>query len=296
MPKCNCCGASKRAELFQSHIYTLGRCTACNLHYVDPMPDGDERLADVKAGQYGDGQKVMDAKQQLAAEHMMEPRLRQYIDLARRWSPTGRFLDVGCGAGFLMTLAQRAGYVTEGIELTADRHAMASYTTGSVIHDQAVEDIALDSGAYDVITLINVFSHLADPGRTLAELGRILRPGGALIVATGEIAGRVKKAHLPEWTLGDELFFLGVGTLDRYAGARGMEVVESHKVWLPDSIYTRDRFEVKGRSHLRNAMKLGFVTVPGALPALRYAMKRRQADNPIYSAVYVLKHSEMLEK
>lgn len=291
MPTCNCCGANERAELFQSYIYTLVRCTTCNLHYVDPMPNAEERLADVSAGQYGDGQRVMDAGQQLAAERRMERRLQQYIDLARRWSPAGRFLDVGCGAGFLMTLAQRAGYVTEGIELTADRYTVALQTTGSVIHDQPVEELVLDSDAYDVITLINVFSHLADPGRTLAELGRILRPGGVLLVATGEITGEVRKEHLPEWTLGDELFFLGLGTFDRYAEKSGMEVVETHKVWLPDFIYTRDRFKVKGRSPLRNATKFGFLAVPGALPALRYAMKRRQADNPIYSAIYVLQRS-----
>lgn len=289
MTTCDCCGASERVELFQSYIYKLGRCKSCNLHYVDPMPNADERMADVNAGRYGEGLHVINATQQLAAEQLMAPRLQRYIDLAKSWTPAGRFLDVGCGAGFLMTLAQRAGYVTEGIELTADRCMMASQTTGSIIHDRPVEDLDLESEAYDVITLINVFSHLAAPSRTLAELRRLLRPGGIVLVATGEITGEVRKEHLPEWTLGDELFFLGVGTLERYAEKAGLEVVETKKVWLPESIYTRERFKVKGRSSLRNAIKFGFVVVPGALPALRYVMKRRQADNPIYSGVYVLR-------
>lgn len=289
MATCDCCEASDRAELFQSHIYTLVRCTTCNLHYVDPMPNSAARLADVKAGRFGAGQQVMSAEQQLAAEKTMESRLEQYIGLARNWAPTGRFLDVGCGAGFLMSLAQRAGYETEGIELTADRHAMASKVTGSVIHDQPVEDLRLSADAYDVITLINVFSHLSEPSRTLSELARILRPGGILVLATGEIRGEVRKEHLPEWTLGDELFFLGEGTLERYAKLLPMDIVESRRVWLPESIYTRARFRVKGRSHLRNALKLGFIVVPGALPVLRFAMKHRQADNPIFSSVHVLR-------
>lgn len=287
MPICNCCGSSGRVELFQANGYNLGRCTDCDLHYVEPMPDPEARLADVHVGRYGDGLQVIDAEKQLAAEHARIKDFQNYVDLARKYSPGGRFLDVGCGAGFLMTVAQRAGYTPEGIELTADRLVVAA-RFGITVHDRPLEQLAIPDETFSAISVINVFSHLADPAATFTEVTRVLRPGGVVVVATGEIDGTVRQEHLPEWTLGDELFFLGKRTIDRLADRAGLRVVERQRTWLPDALFSPNNLRIKGRSRRRNAIKTALLVTPGALPALRYVIRRRQADNPIHSAVFVL--------
>lgn len=287
---CNCCKTADCTPLFKSYVYTLVRCNSCNLHFVDPMPDESSRMKDVHEGRFGDDQKVIAADGQYEAEQTMEVIFQGYLDRIQRYVPDGHLLDVGCGAGFFMVLAQRAGFHTTGIELTADRLAKSRATTGSVIHDKPVEQLDLPEGSFDAITLVNVFSHLADPLRTLTTLSKLLRPGGVLLVVTGEISGApVRPEHLPEWTLGDELFFLGEGTMARYAEAMGLEVASVDKRWLPDALYSRERFRVMGRSPIRNAAKRFFLVAPGALPLLHWAMSKRQADNPIHSAVFVLR-------
>ena len=287
---CNCCGVSDYSPLFTCYIFTLVRCNNCGLHFVDPMPDEARRLEEVKEGRYGDGQRVIDAAGQLRAEQALSPLFRAYLDRVRGIVPSGRLLDVGCGAGTLMRVAMESGFVVEGIELTADRLAKARETTGAVVYDKPVEALGLAESSYDVITLVNVFSHLADPRRTLLEIARLLRPGGVVMLATGEISGvPVRREHLPEWTLGDELFFLGDGTIDKFAEQLGLEVASADRRWLPDALYSRERFRVMGRSARRNAVKRAFLVVPGALPTLHWAMSRRQADNPIHSAVFVLR-------
>lgn len=290
MPVCNCCGAATQRRLFKSHIYTLLQCSTCNLHFVDPMPDSAARMEDVHSGRYGDDLQVLGADGQYSAEQAREPILSGYIELAKKYRSEGRMLDVGCGAGYLMVLAQRAGYKTDGVELTADRHAKAVSTTGSMIYDQPIEDLDLPAETYDVITMINVFSHLANPLRTLKRVAQLLRPGGVIILATGEITGApVRHEHLPEWTLGDELFFLGENTIDRFAESMGVDVAGAHRTWLPDALYSRDQFKIMGRSAKRNAIKRAFLATPGAITLLHYVMTRRQADNPIHNAVFVLR-------
>jgi ubiquinone/menaquinone biosynthesis C-methylase UbiE len=287
MPTCNACGGHDRDDLFTVNGFTLGRCTTCNLHYVDPMPDHDERMADQAAGEYGDGKQVLDADKQLASERTRTAQFQRYLDLVDKWTKPGKLLDVGCGAGHLLTLADQAGYHPEGIELTTERVVVAG-RTGATIHVQPVEELSLPADRYAAITMLDVFSHLADPKATFVELGRLLQSGGVLVVATGEIDGHVRIGHLPEWTLGEELFFLGAGTINRFADAAALEVVDTQRTWLPEAIYTRERFRIRGRSRARNAVKTAMLA-PGLLPAARWVMKRRHADNPIHSAVYVLR-------
>lgn len=290
MQVCNCCGVSDFVPLFAHHVYTLTRCNNCNLHCVNPMPNHEERLKQVHAGRFGDGQRVIDAMGQLRAEQALMPLFASYVGRVRGFVPSGRLLDVGCGAGTLMRVAKQAGFLTEGIELTADRQAKAQEVTGDTVYDKPVEELGLTDASFDAITLVNVFSHLADPRRTLSALSRLLRPGGVMLIATGEIAGLpVRKEHLPEWTLGDELFFLGDGTLHKFAELLQLEVASADRTWLPDALYSRERFRVMGRSFRRNAVKRALLIVPGALPALHWAMVRRQADNPIHNAVFVLR-------
>lgn len=84
------------------------------------------------------------------------------------------------------------------------------------------------------------------------------------------------------------MFHLGAGTIDRYADGVGMEVVETRRTWLSDAIYARERFRVRGRSRIRNGIKSAML-MPGVLAAALWVIRRRQADNPIHSAVYVLR-------
>jgi SAM-dependent methyltransferase len=289
MSSCDCCGSGERVKLFEANGHQLVRCTDCSLHYVDPAPDKSGRRAEVHAGRYAGNRQVIDAERQLAAEAAQRAQFQRYLTLVQDFGlGSGRFLDVGCGCGYLLTLAQQDGYQVEGIELTADRQQMASAVTGAVIHAQPVEDAPLPAASYSVITMINVFSHLAEPQATFAEVERMLVPGGVAIIATGEIDGHVRREHLPEWTLGDELYFLGPGTLSRYASQAGLDLVHEERTWLPDALFTRERFKVSGRSRSRNLLK-SMMLAPGLLPAARAVVKRRQPDNPIYSGVSVLR-------
>lgn len=286
---CDCCGSDRWDELFSENGVRLGQCPECDLLYVADIPDADARMTEMEEGHYAGSQEVLDASRQIAAERVLaDSRFRGFVDLASSLGASGRWLDIGCGAGMLLSLAADAGFTGEGIELNADRRAVAEEVTGMVIHKDPVEDLAFPDDSFDVISMINVFSHLTSPSTTFAELRRILRPGGLLVMATGEITAGAQKSHMFNWNLGDHLYFLGDRTMDRYAEKIGFEVRHHDRRWLPDEMYSREWLKAKGRSPAKNAIKTAVDKTPGGLKLMRAVMLRVQKDSAAHASVFGL--------
>ena len=286
--RCDCCSGDRWHQLFSENGVHLGSCPDCDLHYVREMPARERRMTDMEEGHYAGSQEVLEASRQLASERVLEQRFQGFVDLARAHVPSGRWLDVGCGAGLLLALARRSGYQAEGVELNADRRATAQ-AGGFTVHGVPVEDVGYPDDSFDVVSLINVFSHLTSPTQTFEELRRILRPGGVAVMATGEITAGAQKSHMLTWNLGDHLYFLGDRTMKTYADLLGFTVVHHERRWLPDEMFSREWLKVRGRSRKKNLVKAAIDRTPGGLAALRAVMLRRQQDSAAHSGVFVLR-------
>jgi 2-polyprenyl-3-methyl-5-hydroxy-6-metoxy-1,4-benzoquinol methylase len=106
--------------------------------------------------------------------------------IAQKLRPGG-VLDVGCGAGdFLLTLP--ADLKKCGVEPSVAA-AAAARARGISILAPTLEDLSPDAG-FDVITMIDVIEHVADPAGLLDQALPHLAPGGSLVIATGD-AGNV---------------------------------------------------------------------------------------------------------
>lgn len=279
---CDCCGASAWSYLFTEGGVDLGRCTSCGLHSIAQMPSSEQR---------GEANEdlVIDADIHFQDEQLRHNEFQKYLDALLRFAPPGKWLDIGCGTGTLIRLAQQRGLSVEGIELTQQRASIARRVTGAVIHELPLEQLSLPRAAFSAVTTVNLFSHLRHPSQTLAAIGRVLRPGGILLLVTSEIGPGLKQMHNFHWALGEHLYFLGEATIEQYAQRLGFQVVSRERVWLPDEVYSREWFRLKGRSAIRNAAKKIILYTPGALPVLRrLVFNTRQKDNPVYSSTLIL--------
>jgi len=93
----------------------------------------------------------------------------------------GRILDVGTGRGELVDAATRQGWQAVGIEPSAS-FAEHAARTGAEIRRETLHECRFDAEYFDVVILAAVLEHLYNPDETLAEVSRILRPGGALFL------------------------------------------------------------------------------------------------------------------
>ena len=101
-----------------------------------------------------------------------------------------RLLDIGCGGGLLSEPMTRLGFAVTGVDAsernigTASVHAAES---GLAIDYRASTAEALEAAGekpFDIILNMEVIEHVADPGEFLRTCGRLLAPGGLMIVAT----------------------------------------------------------------------------------------------------------------
>jgi SAM-dependent methyltransferase len=103
--------------------------------------------------------------------------VRRYLDAL---PPGTRVLDAGCGEGVLVE--EYAGRLAiEGVD---DNYASAHVTRGSILA------LPADDGRYDRVLCLDVLEHLAyaDQSAALAELFRVLVPGGELLVTVPNLA------------------------------------------------------------------------------------------------------------
>lgn len=90
--------------------------------------------------------------------------------------PGSRVLDAGAGDAPYAELFAHCEHVTQ--EWTESPHAGAR--SADVIAD--LHDLPLPGGSFDGVLCTEVLEHLADPGRALRELHRVLRPDGRLLL------------------------------------------------------------------------------------------------------------------
>jgi SAM-dependent methyltransferase len=105
--------------------------------------------------------------------------------LARSPVPLGGalVLDAGAGTGAVSTAAGAAGarVVATDVALDMLRHDRGTRPPGVAADVLA---LPLRDGCVDVAATAFVLNHLDDPAAALRELGRVVRPGGAVLAAT----------------------------------------------------------------------------------------------------------------
>jgi 2-polyprenyl-3-methyl-5-hydroxy-6-metoxy-1,4-benzoquinol methylase len=98
-------------------------------------------------------------------------------------------LDVGCGPGFALDAAKRAGLETFGIELSRTAAAEAS-KRGHMIFPVLLEKMdAVWEGKFDLISLNQVLEHVPDPCELVKQCIRFLSPRGAIAIAVPGATG-----------------------------------------------------------------------------------------------------------
>jgi ubiquinone/menaquinone biosynthesis C-methylase UbiE len=98
-------------------------------------------------------------------------------------------LDVGCGAGDVSALLKARARtvvsfdVAQSNALQTRRNLMARFHDAVVLRAGA-EELPFPSGRFDAVVLADVIEHIPRREQAVAELARVLRPGGLLVMAT----------------------------------------------------------------------------------------------------------------
>jgi ubiquinone/menaquinone biosynthesis C-methylase UbiE len=117
------------------------------------------------------------------------PQMREYAALADRIAAErpGRMLDWGCGWGQVTALLRERGVDVHAFDYRPEEGAVGDAPLErfpEIACTFSPEPVALPFGdaSFDAVLSCGVLEHVQDPSGSLAELHRILRPGGRLYV------------------------------------------------------------------------------------------------------------------
>ncbi|HEV8571557.1 MAG TPA: methyltransferase domain-containing protein [Actinomycetota bacterium] len=106
----------------------------------------------------------------------------ELVELARP-SPGDRYLDVGTGPGTLARLLSPRVSLTVGTDLTGEmlRLYVEAVPTARAVQADALS-LPFAEASFSLVTNGSVLHHLDDPERSLAEVARVLSPGGRFLL------------------------------------------------------------------------------------------------------------------
>jgi ubiquinone/menaquinone biosynthesis C-methylase UbiE len=106
------------------------------------------------------------------------------VDSVTRELPIGRALDAACGTGRHAAYLHDRGCTVTGVDQSLEMLAVARNKLPEVHFEQGdIEQLAFADGSFDLVVIALALCHLADPTAAVAELARVLRPGGTLVIA-----------------------------------------------------------------------------------------------------------------
>ncbi|WP_242392517.1 class I SAM-dependent methyltransferase [Anaeromyxobacter oryzisoli] len=240
--------------------WTLWRCAGCGAAFLDPRPTlGGIGLA-YRCYYTHDASRARHVFSEGTGVGLLLRRLRlfAYYDDAfgyalrpaapgaaflTRWSaarraradhlirhlpaPSGRarLLDVGCGNGDFLRIGRALGFDVVGLDLDEVAAARAR-ASGLAVHVGTLDDVALEPGTFEHVTLSHVLEHVHDPVGALRRVHALLRPGGRVWIQTPNVEAEGLRRFGPDWR-GLEpprhLTLFGPESLRRALGAVGFE-------------------------------------------------------------------------
>ncbi len=126
---------------------------------------------------------------------------RFYATLARRHGPKrGRVLEIGCGLGHLLTwLAKDYEVYGSDINEWALEQARKNVPQGHFDLLSATELSAYPDEYFQIVIAKHVVEHLPQPENAIAEMGRVLAPGGLLLLATPNLDSPMRTRKKENW-------------------------------------------------------------------------------------------------
>lgn len=154
-------------------------------------------------------------------------------------SSDGAYLDIGCGNGYTVRWAASAAPEGRAVGIDTSPGMIARARERSAELPNAEFHVAtfpadhpLEPGSFDVIFSMEVFYYLPDPGAGLAEVRRLLRPGGVFACQVDYYEENTASHSWPE-DVGLEMALLSETGWREAFELAGLEVADQFRVRLP---------------------------------------------------------------
>jgi len=144
--------------------------------------------------------------------------------LAERLPPGGRILDLACGTGRIAIPLAKRGYEVAGIDISRRALDIARSQGPSLdLRHGDMRNLPWDDGSFDAVvnvwTAFGYFETQDDDERVVAEVARVLRPGGVFVIDSINQSALLRNFRPESWSeLDDGTLFLERREIDLARG------------------------------------------------------------------------------
>jgi SAM-dependent methyltransferase len=205
---CPVCGADASFDFTGSDFmfgmpgnYDYGRCNHCAAVFQVPMPDAKQIAAF-----YPDDYEQYQPERPRRIKNIEKGALRAVFGYTHLQVPAGyllagqllgrlkyrntppfrsgrQALDIGCGNGKFLVKLRALGWEVQGVEFNAGAVGVCRDSDLNVFHGD-LHAAGFPDESFDMVSARHLIEHLPDPNRFMAEIARILKPGGYLYIRT----------------------------------------------------------------------------------------------------------------
>lgn len=203
-PEGHCVGCEEHHNrpLIDKFALKMSECLACGLVYTYPTPQIEE-IADRYSSQwflkeYLPSYGIDPANPSL--DHLTS-RYDNELKPLEVYRENGHLLDLGAGAGLLLSQAKARGWEVMGVELSKFGPEYAKKYFGVDILQGTLDTVTLPQNYFDVVVLQDTIEHVPSPISTLRNINKLLRVGGGLLITTPNYASLGRRIAQDQWAL-----------------------------------------------------------------------------------------------
>ena len=185
--RCPLCGGAQARPRFGP----LLECSTCGLVCTDPACTAPP------AALYGESYYT-ERNAYLEDGAIFLKMFGHMLDHVQQRKGGGRLLDVGCGVGQLLQVAQARGYEVAGCDISAWATDYAR-GAGFDVRTGMLEEIHYADGAFDIVVASHTLEHVPAPLPFLQEVRRVLRDDGLLVIAVPNFASVMAQTLRDRW-------------------------------------------------------------------------------------------------
>lgn len=214
---CDLCGGDLHDTVFVKEGFRHVRCRECGLVFVNPRVS-DHLSFQQESGTGSMGDDILTERQRR--------RLRKQLKQMESFRKLNRLLEVGAGRGWFLREAGLMGWETWALEINRDalRHLDARQVDRIIV--SPAEEFDEGEGEVDIVRMWDVIEHLRSPRQAVANVYRILRPGGLFSLSTTNFASFSRWVNGPEWVYlngSDHIVLFDPGTMERLLAETGFK-------------------------------------------------------------------------
>ncbi len=180
--KSNPWSSAKDYEYFSTNnTYIYYRCPACDTIFIDPLPVHELKVI------YPSNYYSFVNKRKNGVVRLKEWLDKRFFKKIFRQLPAPELslLDVGGGTGWMLDILKRTDpriHFTQIVDIDAKAKSIAE-VKGHAYFEGTIEAFTTDN-RFDLILMLNLVEHVADPLAILQKAQLLLQPGGIIVIKT----------------------------------------------------------------------------------------------------------------